>query len=158
MNHHSFNRRNKCPVCASDRFRIIYKNKYDNNPLKNYLVDFYSSQGMVEFEYLEGVSYILCECDDCGLIFQRDIPNDILMERLYEHWIDPQKAFSSHQQKGGLGYYSYYAQEIMQIIAYTGKQPSSLCFFDFGMGWGKWALMAKAFGCDVYGAELSLDV
>ncbi|MEZ4663629.1 MAG: class I SAM-dependent methyltransferase [Caldilineaceae bacterium] len=28
---------------------------------------------------------------------------------------------------------------------------------DFGMGWGKWALMAKAFGCKSYGAELSAE-
>jgi 2-polyprenyl-3-methyl-5-hydroxy-6-metoxy-1,4-benzoquinol methylase len=123
-------------------------------------VDFYQPQGMVEFEYLNEASYILCECDLCGLIFQRDIPNDILMERLYEHWIDPQKVFSQFQTQDNLGYYACYAEEIMQIIAYfetTASSSSSLCFFDFGMGWGQWALMAKAFGCDSYGTELSLE-
>ena len=43
----------------------------------------------------------------------------------------------------------------MQFIAYFGGPPSSLSFFDFGMGWSRWALMAKAFGCDSYGTELS---
>ena len=43
----------------------------------------------------------------------------------------------------------------MQIISWFKKAPSSLKFFDFGMGWGEWALMAKAFGCRSYGAELS---
>ena len=152
-----FERRKKCPACASDRFRTIYKSQYDEGPVKDYLVDFYSPQGMVEFEYLDGANYILCECAVCCLIFQRDIPNDILMERLYEHWIDPKKVFGQDQEQVCLEYYLSYAQEIMQIIAYIGKKPSSLCFFDFGMGWGKWALMAKAFGCDSYGAELSLE-
>jgi 2-polyprenyl-3-methyl-5-hydroxy-6-metoxy-1,4-benzoquinol methylase len=110
---------------------------------------------MVEFKYLNGAAYVLCECNVCGLIFQRDIPNETLMERLYEHWIDPYTALRQHHEHDGLEYYSYYAQEIMQIIAYFDKQPSSLSFLDFGMGWGKWALMAKAFGCNSYGTELS---
>lgn len=152
-----FERRKECPACASGRFRTIYQSQYDEPPVKDYLADFYSPQGMVEFEYLNGATYILCECDVCGLIFQRDILNETMMEKLYEHWIDPKKAFSQHQKQDDLGYYSYYAQEIMQIISYFRKEPSSLCFFDFGMGWGKWALMAKAFGCDSYGTELSLE-
>jgi hypothetical protein len=149
--------REACPVCASCNYRTIYQSHYDRPPIKDYLLDFYSPQGMVEFEYLEGATYILCECDVCGLIFQRDIPNEFLMERLYEHWLEPKKVFSSHQNKASLEYYSYYAQEIMQIIAYFGKDPSSLSFLDFGMGWGKWALMAKAFGCDSFGLELSIE-
>jgi SAM-dependent methyltransferase len=119
-------------------------------------VDFYSLQGGAEFEYLEGVAYILCECDACGLIFQKDVPNEALMERLYEHWIYSQKAHGQHEPQEDLAYYSYYAQEIMQIIAYFGKNPSSLSFLDFGMGWGEWALMVKAFGCDSFGLEISI--
>ena len=132
MNTPWFEKRKECPACASDKFRTIYKSQYDEGPVKDYLVDFYSPQGMVEFEYLNEASYILCECDLCGLIFQRDIPNDILMERLYEHWIDPQKAFSQIQTQDNLGYYACYAEEIMQIIAYfetTPSSSSSLCFF-----------------------------
>jgi 2-polyprenyl-3-methyl-5-hydroxy-6-metoxy-1,4-benzoquinol methylase len=157
MNNPWFLRREECPACASSNFRTIYQSQYDKPPIKDYLVDFYSPQGKVEFEYLEGATYVLCECNVCGLIFQRDIPNESLMERLYEHWIDPQKVFSLHQKQDGLGYYSYYAQEIMQIIAYFGKDPSPLSFLDFGMGWGEWALMAKAFGCDSFGLEISTE-
>lgn len=153
-----FVKRNKCPACSSDNFKTIYKNQYDEGPVKDYLMDFYASQGKVELDYLKGVSYILSECDSCGLIFQRDIPDDSLMERLYEHWIDPHKTFIQQQEnKYTLGYYSYISQEIKQIMAHFRTKPSSLSFFDFGMGWGKWALMAKAFGCDSYGTDLSSE-
>ena len=118
-------------------------------------MEFYSPQGTLEFECLSEATYALCECDFCGLIFQRDIPNEVLMEKLYGQWIDPQKALIRHQQQDDLGYYSRDAQEIMQIISYSRKRPSSLQFFDFGMGWGEWALMAKAFGCESYGTDLS---
>lgn len=157
MYNRNFFIRKSCPVCEANNFRVIYQNRFDEEPIKGYLKSFYESQGRVEFEYLVEANYILCECKDCGLIFQRDIPNDILMERLYEHWINPQKVLDQHLQQDGLGYYSNYAQEIMQIMAFIGKNPSSLSLFDFGMGWGKWAIMAKAFGCDSYGAEISFD-
>jgi 2-polyprenyl-3-methyl-5-hydroxy-6-metoxy-1,4-benzoquinol methylase len=150
-----FERREECPSCTSKDFITRYQSPYDNSPIKDYLIDFYQPQGLVEFKYLEGATYILCECNNCGLIFQRDIPNEFLMGRLYEHWIDPQSTFDHHQKQDSLRLYSYYAQEIMQVVAYFKKAPSSLCFFDFGMGWGKWALMAKAFGCESFGSELS---
>jgi len=70
-----FERREECPACGSCIFRIIYQSHYDESPVKDYLVNFYSPQGMVEFNYLNGATYVLCECDVCGLIFQRDIPN-----------------------------------------------------------------------------------
>lgn len=149
--------REKCPACDSANFITIYQSLYNSSPIKNYLLNFYTPQGMVEFDYLEGAAYVLCKCDVCGLIFQRDIPNEFLMERLYDHWINPQKVFNRQQKQDNLEHYSLYAQEIMQIIAYTEKDTSSLSFLDFGMGWGNWALMAKAFGCNSYGLELSIE-
>lgn len=143
--------RKKCPACTSGNFKIIYENRFDEPPIKDYLLDFYSQQIMVDFKYLEGSAYILCECENCDLIFQRDIPNKILMEKLYGPWIGPLERryqdtdFSNHVAD---------AREIMQIISYLGKEPSSLRFFDFGMGLGQWALMAKGFNCQSYGTEL----
>ena len=133
----------------------MYRCPFTEPPIRDYLEDFYSPQGKVQFEYLEGATYFLNECETCGLIFQKEVPNDVLMGILYETWIDPEKAFLSHQEQNGLHRCSSYAQEIMQIIAYLGKKPSSLYVLDFGMGWGQWAIMAKAFGCNSYGSELS---
>lgn len=147
--------RKNCPVCLSKDFKIIYENRYLAPHLMNYLIDFYSPQGTIEFEYLEGAFYVLCECTVCNSIFQREVPNNFFLERLYEHWIDPKKAFEQEKSLIGLEYYSKYAQEIMQISSYFKNTTSCLDFFDFGMGWSRWALMAKAFGCNVYGTELS---
>jgi 2-polyprenyl-3-methyl-5-hydroxy-6-metoxy-1,4-benzoquinol methylase len=154
MTNQWFIERKKCPVCLSETFTTFYQSAYDNPPVKDYLIDFYSSQGKIEFEYLEGATYALCNCKKCGSVFQRDIPNNFLMERLYKHWLDPDIIYKS-EQKVELPFYTRCAQEIMQIIAYFKKEPSGLCFLDFGMGWGRWALIAKAFGCDSYGYELS---
>lgn len=150
--------RNVCPACESPDFRTLHSSPLDSGPLREYLIDAYSSApGGVEFEYLDGASYILCECARCGLIFQRDIPNDFLMERLYEHWIDPVATRERHRTEDDLSYYAEHAQDVMQIIAFLDRIPSSLSILDFGMGWGEWAYMAKAFGCVVSGAELSSE-
>lgn len=150
-----FNIRDRCPVCSSKDVKALYERPYNKEPIRGYLESFYFSQGGVEFRYLENAYYSLFECQNCLLIYQKYIPNDELMYKIYEEWIDPDLSFIRHLERDDLQYYSYIAQEIMQIVAYFSKIPSELNFFDFGMGWGKWALMAKAFGCNSYGSELS---
>jgi 2-polyprenyl-3-methyl-5-hydroxy-6-metoxy-1,4-benzoquinol methylase len=44
---------------------------------------------------------------------------------------------------------------MVDLVSFFNERPHNLKFLDFGMGWGKWCLMAKAFGCQVYGLELS---
>jgi 2-polyprenyl-3-methyl-5-hydroxy-6-metoxy-1,4-benzoquinol methylase len=121
------------------------------------LRSFYSLQGGIEFNYLKNATFNLCECKECGLIFQKEIPNEFLMKVLYEKWIDPKKVFDQHKKTDELSIYTFYAREIATVINYLQKVPSELSFFDFGMGWGKWALMVNGFGCESYGTELSED-
>jgi len=154
LNRSYFIERKFCPACNSDKIKEIYSNKFTEEPIKSYLENFYNSQGVIQFEYLKNELYSLSNCLNCDLIFQRYIPNDNLMKIIYEEWIDPKKALSDNFNNNNL-FYSYYSMEIMRIIAFLKKPSSTLKIFDFGIGWGKWALMAKAFGCDAYGSELS---
>jgi SAM-dependent methyltransferase len=150
-----FIERDKCPSCVSDQITKLYENRFDQSPVKEYLEAFYNPQGGVESAYLIGAVYSLYRCEVCGLIFQGEILNDALMERLYEHWIDPSTVLKYHLDTDFPDLYCAHAQEIMRIIAYYERPPSALRVLDFGMGWGEWALMAKGFGCDAYGSELS---
>ena len=144
-----------CLGCRSTNYTIIYSRRFLESPIREYLESFYSRQGGIKFEYLDGAEYILAECSNCGMIYQKEIPNDFFMNKLYEEWIDPQIAFDQYVSSHDLNYYSLYARELMILMAYFNTIPSQLKFFDFGMGWGEWCLMAKAFGCDSYGTELS---
>jgi SAM-dependent methyltransferase len=150
-----FVKRACCPACESPGRKRLYACSFLDSPVREYLRDFYSRDGVVEFEYLEGATYILDECATCGLVYQEEVPNDDLLERLYEKWIDPKRAFRRHLENDGLDYHRRCAQDVMKLVAYFGRAPSDLDFFDFGMGWGKWARMAQAFGCNVQGTELS---
>lgn len=151
-----FIEREHCPVCQSCEYRELYSCAFQDSSIRDYLEAFYTPQGGVEFQYLSGADFILNECCDCGLIYQRQIPNEFLLRKLYEKWIDPKKSFERYIKKQDTDYYFNYAYEVMMLLVYFDTMPSQLKFLDFGMGWGYWIRMAKAFGCDTYGVDLSI--
>jgi SAM-dependent methyltransferase len=83
------------------------------------------------------------------------IPNDSLMKKLYEEWIDPDTALHSTLGARPVEYFSNLAREMNLLVRHFGTVPSALDFFDFGMGWGDWCRMAKAHGCSACGHEIS---
>jgi 2-polyprenyl-3-methyl-5-hydroxy-6-metoxy-1,4-benzoquinol methylase len=153
MNESYFVKRDNCPVCGSKKSESLYSCEFSKPPIKDFLQSFYS--GRVEFNYLASARFELQECANCNAIWQREIPNSFLMKKLYEEWIHPKEAFEFYQERDDVYHLSGYAQEILSIILYFKIHMSRISVFDFGMGWGKWCYMAKAFGCNVYGTELS---
>jgi len=151
-----FIKRVVCPACENREFKSIYSRPYDDSVIKDYVKEFYGSQGGVEFKYVNDAEYVLKECTTCNLIFQEYIPNDFLMNKLYEEWIDPKIALSG-QKEHNLNYYRKLAMEVDNIIAYFHVKPDDLSFLNFGMGWGEWNLMIKAYGSKSAGMELSQE-
>ena len=124
-------------------------------PVSTYLKNHYSPQGRIDPVDFGEVEFVLDECGSCGLVYQRMIPNDSLMKKLYEEWIDPETALHSTPSARPVEYFSNLAREMNLLIRHFGTVPGVLDFFDFGMGWGDWCRMAKAHGCSVYGHEIS---
>lgn len=147
--------REDCPACGSANKKELYYTRFTEPPIRTYLVDFYSPQGGVEFDYLKDAHFILDECTECGLVYQRLIPNDFLMNKLYEEWIDPAQVFDSKDKSRAVGYYVELARQIETIIRFFSVPPNELKLLDFGMGWGEWCRMAIAYGCTAFGTELS---
>lgn len=150
-----FIERKQCPVCGSTDSRERAKFAYTAPALRDYLNTFYPPSGTVEFSYIDDAHYVLRDCAGCGLIYQASVPNDELMGRLYEHWIDAAHHLKMQAILDGLEMYAMHAQEVMQIVSWLRDGRGGLKALDFGMGWAKWAMMAQAFGCDVWGSELS---
>ena len=147
--------RSSCPVCGSKFGRTLFSCRFTEPPIRGYLEGFYKDQGDIEFQYLENASYILEECSFCGLIYQKQIPSDFLAEKLYTQWINPERVFESNVEGNDLGYFADFACQIMTMVSFFKKRPAELKVLDYGSGWGLWARMARAFGCDVYALELS---
>jgi len=155
MSNSYFIERHNCPACNHTIHNELYSSPFLENPVKRYLIDFYKPQGDIELAYLEGADYTLLKCKRCSLVFQKYIGSDFLLEKLYDEWLDPDLDYKNHVKKAALDSYAFMAQEIMTIIAYFGGIPNQVEILDFGTGWGRYPLMAKAFGCHAYGSELS---
>jgi SAM-dependent methyltransferase len=144
--------RERCPACHSATFDILVREPFASSLLASYFERQY--QGRADIASLQRLSYELARCQDCGLAFQRRVPGKDLLNEIYERWIMPSERERLHAQYT-LQDYRYLAEQVQFLVQYFGRSPHSIRTFDFGMGWGEWAAMAKAFGCQVAGAELS---
>lgn len=155
MKNRYFVTRNSCPSCESKSNKELYRAQYTEAPISTYLNNFYNPQGGVEFNYLEGEYYILKECKSCNLVYQQDIPNDFLMVKLYEEWINPRIIINDKIKSKNIKPFTYKVKEIENVINHFDLPTSNLKFLDFGSGWGEWCSFAKSYGCEAFGCELS---
>jgi len=149
-----FTERQVCPICNSANNTTLLELGYTDSPIKEYLDSWYSYRE-IDIEYLEDSNYILNECNKCGLIYQKDILNEITMAKLYNHWIDYEKVIDRVDKQRPSSYYVRHAKDLINIILHFEKRPSELSLLDFGMGFGTWCYMAKGLGCDIYGTDIS---
>ena len=150
-----FESRNQCPVCESTDCTEVYRKPYSSDVLKKYLQNFYSKQGNYDYSKVKDADYALAKCNSCTCVFQVEIPNDALMNELYEVWLDPDQTFEIFEMNYPLDYYVVHMKKIYRYLRLINKKPKKITVLDFGMGWGNWLQIAKAFGCNVYGCELS---
>lgn len=128
----------------------------DEDPIRAHLVAQYETVGSIEMQLLAGATFTLVECTTCGLIYHAEVPGPSLSARIYDTWIDPQRARATHRAFRDTDSRLRFAREIMlaeRRLRSDADVPMKV--LDFGMGWGAWCTMARAFGCDVYGHESS---
>ena len=138
----SFINRKSCPACGCDEPKIIHSCGFDQVPIRQYLESYYGS--LIEFEYLNGATFILDECNNCGLIYQREIPDDLLMKKIYEDWIQcPKIGNDLHKENRSFGPKVADTREVKMLIKYFNFDPAKLDFLDVGMGWGSCRLFSR---------------
>ena len=147
--------RKACPCCGASGGAVLLDRPFCEAPIRGYLEEFYGPQGGVEFDWLQGAHYTLVECPECGMIYQKHIGDDATMERLYDRWIDPLKAFAIYDGVHPPAHFIELGRQIGNVLEVLGKNPREVSCLDFGMGWGHWCRVARGFGCQVWGTELS---
>ena len=150
-----FLERERCPVCDAAGRRQLYAGDYTASPIRDYLDMFYRHQGGVDIAALQGLQFVLDRCLGCELVYQRYVPGDEVAYQLYEVWIDPQKALANRPAETGFRFFDDLSRQITAIIRHFDREPRELELLDFGMGWGDWCHMARAFGCAASGMDLS---
>ncbi len=103
---------------------------------------------------LDGRDYEVRACTACELHFQTWVMSDDELG----HWYSPPRDDASFMREIGaqkLHWFAHQTEEILVLRQVCGaKTPQVL---DFGCNWGKWASMALAHGCEVYGVDVNRD-
>jgi 2-polyprenyl-3-methyl-5-hydroxy-6-metoxy-1,4-benzoquinol methylase len=142
--------RTVCPACENTSSRLLYSNGFLKEPIISYLKKYYSNNS-IDFSFLENTEFIIEECLQCGLIYQKNILNDEYMSKFYDDWLTLPEEIGIRQPAD---YYKMNSRELERIgrcfsTSYRYK------VLDFGAGWGEWSKMAQAYGAEAFALELS---
>jgi hypothetical protein len=146
--------RNRCPSCLGKSISLIYEEPFGSAGVRGYLQRHY--EGHASTAAVEGDSFVLVRCDDCGLAFQKFVPDDALLNEIYNAWV-PGTMLERQERNYSLDEYRYLAEQVQFLIEHFECAPAELEVLDFGFGWGHWSRMAMGFGCNVWGTELSRE-
>ena len=154
MNPH-FTTRASCPACGTAAVQALFARPYAEEKLRRALERFYAEVGGLDYAHLLGADYVVQACEGCGLAFQRDVPDDFLLAKLYEEWISPERAWERFHARVSPGRCLEIARDVFISLSLGSLPATPLRALDFGCGWGEWGRMTKAFGAETWGTELS---
>jgi len=86
----NFVKRNSCPCCESNSYKVIYSGKFSNEKIWPFLDSYY--EGRMPKKSVESDYYNIERCNDCDLLFGEYILTDSNMFLLYEKWISAEKS------------------------------------------------------------------
>lgn len=143
--------RDKCPICGLDHLRSVYKRPYESERMQDYLDLAYD--GRMELSYLQGVEFEIAECVDCGFLFQTSVLTHMGAKRLYDVWIDPTLTERRESKRD--------VNKALEFCILNFVERYLRCaeikMLDYGAGFGRFCLLAKALGFDVTAVEISKE-
>lgn len=149
-----FLRRPDCPGCGAGEARTIYTRPMDDPKIVAAIRDLFAPFGEIEPALLEGGPFVVDECAACGLVFQRFVPDELLLKKNYEDWAEPERVRVAHLSLG-LPALALYVQELLTVLSHLGLPPHEVDVLDYGMGWGRFCEVARGLGCEAWGFEYS---
>jgi SAM-dependent methyltransferase len=150
-----FVERKACPVCLSNETEALYSSPYTEDPVRAFVLSHYQGQGAVNLDYLRGTDFTLCDCKTCGTLYQRNVPNGFLLDKVYNEMISAATLFPREINNLTIAMFNSIAGEMTELFARVGKRPSEIRMLDYGFGYGAWARVAVALGAQVYATEIS---
>jgi SAM-dependent methyltransferase len=143
-----------CPVCAAAPNRTLYRCRFADPPVRDYLLSFYPGFNDSDVARLGVDELVIENCGKCKTVWQRFAPAGELLMTLYGSWAAAGGALERHDDAA---YHRNAAEEVLLVLGLAARPPSQVHVLDFGMGWGRWPRLAAAFGMNAYGIELSKE-
>lgn len=136
--------RQECPICSRTA-PVILRLPYADPRFEALL------NNKPALSRIEDKAYELRECAECDLLFQTWMLVGADAELIYtSDRLDDNPASIGKQPLHAL---AHNAEEVLVVRQVFPKRIPRV--LDYGCGWGKFASMALAYGCDVYGYEVN---
>ncbi|MEL6172158.1 MAG: class I SAM-dependent methyltransferase [Pseudomonadota bacterium] len=148
-----FRDRSICDVCQSEAFDLLADHPFSTGPVASFLTEYYENR--VAPQCFGDAQYSVCRCKTCGFIWQKQVLSDDGLEHLYEYWIDAAQSCSKAQSLPMQYSLRITSQVLLANALLNPSGDRNLDALDFGMGWGNWCEIARVFGLNAAGAELS---
>lgn len=147
--------REACPACGARQPGVLFRRSYRDPLLRETLGRFYGESFRREYEVLEDAEFVLLQCRDCALIYQQQVPDAVLLARLYEGWIDPAASLACFEAtvRPEEAFETVRDAFIGLSLAESGRRPQRT--LDIGCGWGGWPLATMISGAEAWGTEVS---
>ena len=154
MNPELLLRRTVCDICSTaSELQTLVSVPYSTSEIKEVLIKRY--EGALDGASLQNADYELLYCSHCKHLFQRYIPSDSLMGIVYTYSRGRIEESFKKRTRAAFSYYEKNARFVEKFAALHPGAPYEISVLDFGMGWGSFLAMAKAFGYPVAGFEVS---
>lgn len=146
--------RSACPVCGADNPERLYASPYARDPVRALVASSFAEQGEVDWSLLAGVEFLVDRCPRCDLIYQANAPDDRMLAEIYTRMIAPASLERLEAGLLTLDNFHRIAGEFTALFERLGKPPAEVRMLDFGMGYGRWARVARAMGATVFATEI----
>ena len=143
--------RENCSICKNKETRVLLKKRFLDEDVWTFLHDYYNNK--IKQEDLEDHNFQLNECEKCGFIFQAYILNSEWRKKIWLEWFTDSRSLKKTNNKS-FQYYKDISKKILKLGNFFNEIPGKIKVLDYGMGWAKWSIMAKAYGFDVYGYDV----
>jgi len=148
------NKRDSCPLCQSINLSLYNILKVDKD-FRNYINSYYKKNSFSELSNFIDNEINYMKCNNCNLIYQKNILTSKGMYKLYEEIID-YKLSLKKRLNFSLKHNENSIKLIYKLLKLVNKKPSEVVVVDLGMGFGHMLSYAKALGCiNSYGIEVS---
>ena len=142
----------ECPFCKNNEFKTLYKIKHCDEKLKKFISEYYKSNFLSKI--LENCIYEICECFNCGGLFQKYEPDEKLSDFLYDKIISLENSFekkNNYLEKNR----NKLKQDLLMITSMPFKNKDSIKILEFGSGWGSWSKFMKSQSLNITTCEFS---
>lgn len=151
--------RGQCVACGSSRLEELVSRPFDGDLTGDFIAG--DPWGENPAPFLQGASWSLAKCTDCGMVFHRRVLDDEWNERRFSRWMTEEaiRSFESRFTTSMTRYWEATRNVThalgLELLTRPLRGEQRLKVLDFGCGYGGFVAMCNLFGFDACGVDRS---